>query len=53
MLRASCSARSMDSLIFHACLVLLVMLMGYVLRIPFVELEERPSLRQIRRKGAS
>ena len=31
----------MDTLAFHLCLVLLVMLLGYLLRIPLVAAEER------------
>ena len=34
------SVESMDSLIFHVCLVVLVMLLGYLLRTPFVLVEE-------------
>ena len=30
----------MDTLVFHLCLVMLVMLLGYVLRIPLVAAEE-------------
>merc|ERR1740130_1949909 len=36
----SVSVESMDTLVFHLCLVMLVMLLGYVLRIPFVAVEE-------------
>ena len=34
------SVESMDSLVFHACLVMIVMLLGYLLRVPFVLAEE-------------
>lgn len=38
--QATVSSESLDSLMFHICLVMTVMLTGYVLRLPFVAIEE-------------
>ena len=39
------SAESLDSLMFHVCLVLCVMCVGYVLRLPVVVLDPMPLLK--------
>ncbi len=38
------SSESLDSLMFHVCLVAAVMLAGYVLRVPFVLVEQVPPM---------